>query len=271
MTDYDTAVLAALPDGYWKLDEASGLVLHDSSPNANDLTGTGAFVENYAIPGPSPAQIPKAMDMINLGTAPVAPNNTAGSYAAGHSFTVEGWWAGVGVMGGNRQCLLEKGFSTAEARPWWALLIDSDGTALFWLRSATPVDYKLTASGPLNDASYPQHGPFHHIVGVFSNAGTAKLYVDGVPAKSMAVPNTGWGTGAQALATGIFNNDRSNGWFAALAVYPTAFTDAGVLDHFNTGIQGNAFYPSQLATQLTDNSALLNSILAAVRKTFPTT
>jgi Concanavalin A-like lectin/glucanases superfamily len=271
VTAYDTDVLAALPDGYWKLDEASGFSLADSSPHAHPLVGTG-FVENYRVPGPSPG-IPYALDFINLGTDPICATTTVGSYAIGQPFTVEGWWGGVGPMGTARSCLLTKGFGTAgEVRPWYMLGVDSTGQGLFWLRNVAGTDFKLAATGTLNDATYPQHGPFHHLVGTFDPTGTqAKLYIDGVPAVTMTVPNTGWGTGGQGLSSGIFNADKSNSWAAALAIYPSLFTPAGVLDHFTTGLSGNAFYPSQLSTTLTAQLADIAAILAAVRKTFPTT
>jgi len=269
VTDYDTAVLAASPDGYWKCDESSGGTLVDSSPGAHNLVGS-SFVENYRIPGPSSLGIPFALDLINTGTAPICATTTVGSYGIGQPFTIEGWWAGVGTMGTARSTLLEKGFGTAgESRPWYMLGIDTNGQPLFWLRNVGGTDYKLTAVGALNDASYPAHGPYHHIVGTFDPTGTtAKLYVDGVPAVTLTVPNTGWGTAAVGLSSAIFAGDHSGSWMAALAIYPTLFTPAGVLDHFNAGIVGNAFYPSQLGTQLSAFVADLDAILASVRKTY---
>lgn len=268
MTDYDTAVLAAVPDGYWKLDEASGLSLADSSGNAHPLVGTGAFIEGYALPGPNPSQIPVCADLVAAGTPAICATNSVGSYATGNSFTVEGWCAGVGAIGGIRHAILTKGLNSVEVKPWWSLMLDTNGTALFWFRNAAGTDYKVTSLGALNDATYAQHGPFHHIVGVFANSGLATLYVDGVKAGSLAVPNTGWGTGAQGLTLGQFNVDRSSLWTAAVAIYPTAFTDAGVKDHFDVGMKGNAFYVAQLSNQLALQQSTLDLIYAAVHKTY---
>jgi len=268
VTQYDTDILAASPDGYWKCDDASGSTLVDSSPGNHPLVGS-AFVENYRIPGPSLAQIPYATDWINTGTPPLCATTTVGSYAAGVGFSVEGWWAGVGPMGGARSTLLEKGFGSAgEARPWYYLGVDGDGTPVFWFRSTTPTDYKLTTTIAINDATYPQRGPYHHLVGTFHPTSGAVLYIDGIPAKSLAVANTGWGTAAQGISSGIFAGDKSGSWVAALAVYQSVLTPAGVLAHFNLGIQGNAFYVSQLATQITSCQAALAEILAAVKKTY---
>jgi large repetitive protein len=260
VTDYDTAVLAAVPDGYWKLDETSGLSLADSSGNAHPLVGTGVFAEGYHLPGPNPNEIPAALDLTSTGTPAICATGTVGAYAAGHSFTVEGWWAGVGPVT-STSSLIAKGYNSVEQRPWWALGVDTSGRALFWLRTGAGVDYEIIATGALNDATYPQHGPFHHLMGVFSNAGTMKLYVDGVLAAQLAgVANTGYGTGAQGLTLGQFANNRQLGWVAAMAIYPTAFTDAGALDHFTTGMKGNAFYPSQLASQLGELADLLKYV-----------
>jgi hypothetical protein len=271
MTDYDTQVLALSPTGYWKCDLASGLTLVDSSGNGNNLVGGAGWVENYRIPGPSALDIPYAVDLTNL-NPPTAAGAGLGNFAIGASFSVEVWYGSVGAPPAANIGIVTKGYTAAELRPWWALVIPS-GTPLMWFRNVAGTDYKCQGYGNLSDASYSQRGPFHHIVGTYT-PGTADLYVDGFHAAQLPVPNTGWGTGGGLLALNNLNGNLGGPWLAAIALYPGQLSAAQVLSNFSLGITGNAFSISQLQGSLSGlvasqiaMTADLAAILAAVRRT----
>lgn len=266
MTDYDTQVLALGPDAYWKLDESIGLVFADSSGNGHSLTAGSGAVENYRIPGPSPAQIPYALDFLNV-NPPQTGLSSVGSYGVGHSFSVEVWLGSVGTIAGNIG-LVTKGYDLTEVRPWWSLGVQTGGVPFFWFRNSAGTDFKLTGYGNVSDATYTQRGPFHHLVGTYSGA-LADLYVDGVHQVQLAVPNTGWGTGAQNLTLGVLATTVWGGpWLADVALYPGQLSAAQVLSNFQLGVQNSPQTLYQLQTSLSALSADLDLILASVRKSY---
>jgi len=266
MTDYDAQVLLLGPDGYWKLDEASGLSFADSTAGAHPLVAGAGAVENYRIPGPSPAHIPFAVDFLNV-NPPACATGTVGQRAIGASFTVECWFGGVGAIAAPLG-LIVKGDAAVEQRPWYALSLDTSGRPIWWFRNVAGTDFKLTGYGNLADASYTNRGPYHHIVGTYT-PGTADLYVDGIHQVQLAVPNTGWGTGAQGLQLGNFGANIWGGpWLAAVAIYPGQLSAAQVTSNFTLGVEGAPRTFRDLSDQLAAFQVDLSAVLAAVRKTF---
>jgi len=269
VTAYDDQVLALSPDGYWKLDEASGLTFVDSSTGGHDLVAGAGAVERYQIPGPSRQEIPYALDFLNV-NPPAPASGTVGQRAIGASFSVEAWFGAVGSIP-SAFGILQKGYNVTEQRPWYSLGVDTTGFPHWWFRNSGGTDYKLTGVTPLNDASYAARGPFHHVVGTYTS-GTADLYVDGRREAQLAVPNTGWGTGAQPLSLGVLASSVWGGpWLAAVAIYPGQLSAAQVQSNFELGITGNAFTPTQLADLIAQLSLDLTEIRDAViqRKTTP--
>jgi len=265
VTDYDNAVLALGADGYWKLDEASGLTFADSSGGGHPLVASASAVQAYHFPGPSNLQIPLGIVTINTGQLACA-TNSVGSRAIGASFSCEIWMVAIPPVP-NLYGLMVKGDAATPVLPWYSLSVDATGHPTWWFRDAGSVDYKFVSLSNVNDGSTTQRGPWHHIVGTYT-PGTAKLYVDGFLSGTFTVPNTGWGTGAQGLTLNNFGGNRAGPWLAAAAIYPGQLSDSQVAANFELGIQGNAFTFSQQQTVLNDISADLSAILAAVRKTY---
>jgi hypothetical protein len=266
VTDYDAQVLLLGPDGYWKFDEASGLTLADSSGHGHPLIAGATAIQFYRIPGPSQADIPYGLHLINTGELTCA-TNTVGSYGIGSSFSVEVWMGAVKPVPAIIP-LVSKGDAGTVVTPWWTLSLGANGVPKFWFRNVALADFTLAGYGDLTDSSYTNRGPFHHVVGTYT-PGTATLFVDGLQQATLAVPNTGWGTGAQGLTVNNFGGNRAGAWLAALALYPGQLSAAQVLSNYNLGITGNAFTVGQLQSQLVVVTADLDAILKAVRRNIP--
>lgn len=278
MTAYDTLVLAKNPIGYWKLDEASGLTLVDSSPNANTMTIQAATEpERYHVAGVNPTSIPYGIDWNNQNRARLA-SGVPGQFGVGSSFTVESWVGAVGLPS-SAYGLLTKGYDSVEQRPWYSLGFDTDGRPFFWFRNAAATDFKCKASQIITDANYSAKGPWHYLVGAYDAfAQVAKLYVDGLLLQQLSVPNTGWGTGVQPLAINQLATTSGGPWQASAAIYSGGFSDAAIANAFTVGLATTAYYPGQVQTvtaavqaELDAIKLELDQILASVRKTYPTT
>jgi Concanavalin A-like lectin/glucanases superfamily len=260
VTAYDTAILAANPAAYWKLDETSGTTLHDSSPNAVSLTIVGAEPERYAITGPNALTIPVGIDW-NAVNCPRAGNNAFASFAIGTSFALECWIGSVGNPPGNVG-FMTKGYLSSEARPWYSLGFNSSGFPFFWFRDVGGTDYIAQSNFAVGDANYVQRGPWHHIMGIYDAVGTtARLFIDGILAASKTVPNTGWGTGAQPFILNQLATTSGGNWQAAAAVYGASVATTVPAADYKLGLGSTAFYIPQLAP-------ILQQILDSVRKTY---
>lgn len=171
--------------------------------------------------------------------------------------------AGGGLVG---EGMVTKGYNAVEQRPWWSLGFTANGAPFVWLRNVAGADFKLNGFGNVSDATFQNRGPFHYIAAVYTHADTTMLlYQDGQLAGQMTVPDTGWGTGAQALALNVLDGTIGGQWQAATAIYNYALSPADIAARASAGIQGQAGGLPPGAQQI------LEDILRAVRRTFPAT
>jgi hypothetical protein len=250
VTAYDDAVLALGPQAFWRCDELSGLSLEDATGHGHLISFTGS-PQGYAIPGPSPENIPTGFYLSTSMGVPTCIDNVAGNFAAGQDFSIEAWMGSVGVSSTNNG-IYGKGIGLTEVRPWYEIGYTNGGQTFFWMRNAAGTDYKCQGPALVSDATLQNRGPWHHVVGTFAHAtGTQTLYVDGSPITSMSgTPDTGWGTGSQGVTIGVFNGTRNGCWVSRLALYPFVLDANQISDNFGSGTKCSAQYLWQLNTIL---------------------
>lgn len=234
---YDTEVLADSPLAYYKLDETSGLVMIDSSGNAND--GTHELPVTLGSP-----------PLVNDGQKSATYSGSAGSFSnikpgvmdiAGvtATFTAEAWFKTVDTTG---PIIAARG---PTGTPIMGIYIGADGSRtspgelLVLIRDNVLGPIQLLESGFTVD-----DGVKHHVALVFEGISkTINLYldsivVDTIPVNSM---NSGITTNDPQIAEDAITNGGAPHFSLAgdvdcVAFYSTNLSAARILAHFNAGL-----------------------------------
>ena len=158
---YPAAVLADNPAGYWRMGEASGTTMVDSSPAHNN----GAYLNGVALgqPGAVAGNTAAKFDGVN-DTARVPQS---ASLNVGSSFSAEAWIKRTSTA--SSQVLFNKGANGIQ------LLVMQRPHRQPGLAARGGVGRSRIRRSPIL-----ADGRYHHIVATMNGAGTAKIYVDGV-------------------------------------------------------------------------------------------
>ena len=123
----------------------------------------------------------------------------------------------------------------------WFLEYTSSGRWRWYVRPSSGGDMQVdTGSAPA--ALKPQTDVRHHIVGTYSVADGARLYVNGIQVASIA--STGFGAKATAGQVNLFAMDAATtnaflGLIDEVAIYNAVLTPEQILDHYNSGANPN--------------------------------
>lgn len=232
---YDLVVLADSPSVYYKMQDASGTSLVDSSVNANTGTASATGI-TYSQAGAIRSD-PNSRTMLFDGVAGLWRSTI--NLSAGHTITFE-CWASIASLGATGQALLELGSGfPANAG---GVIIQWDGSSANWqqfLQDWAPAASSQSYVG--YTATNPTIGAFHHLVFAwdFSLTGAAaqnKLYVDGV-AQTGTVGTSS--NSSQTVFNGTFTGMATGGGSALrsgnlgnVAIYPTALTATQAKAHY---------------------------------------
>lgn len=223
---YASAVLADSPVGYWRLDDASGAVMADSSGNARD----GSYVNAPALGQPSLLATGGGTAVAFNGTderATVAHNNAFNGTVA-DDFTIEMWVKLTSPSSALLQPLADK-TNLAGANAQWQLTWDNRSSrqrVRFYMGSATNgwVDW----SGATVVTAMGTGG---HLVGRKSGS-TLSLHWNGSQVASAAsVPLT---LSASTLSVSIAGvaGFYMGGTVDEVAIYQSALSDARIAAHY---------------------------------------
>jgi len=199
------------PVGHWKLDEASGRIASDSSPNANDATlvGDAAWVPGGGVLG-------GALNLDGNGDYAKTASTTTGLDFAPGSFTVSAWIHPRQTTGSWRT-IVEYDRQGIAMSNWFGMWLSSTGKVHFrvgldTMNSATSVvanDWTLTT------ATYD------------STTGQMKVYIDASP-DGTATHANGFGLGRQAKLTigvrGYEDDEFFDGLLDDIRIYNQALT-----------------------------------------------
>lgn len=228
VSTYSAAVLTDAPVAYYRLGEASGTVMVDSSGNARDGTYLAAFTlgQTGALTGDPNTAVAFAGNGADDGAD--APAFLTGYPNSRTSLSLELW---IKALDAN-----QSGVAQTIAVGWG----QSPNFNLGWDGSAFVPTVDFAGGGGLApELTGVGDGAFHHIVLVWDKAGanTFTVYKDGVNVFSTGLAtNTLPASGFAALT---LNQDVSSlnfvGTLDEIAVYSQALFAARVLAHYNAG------------------------------------
>ena len=211
-------IIAASPDAWWKLDETSGTVAHDSSGNGHDLSvpvGSGTPTWNQA-PAPTGVNAP-----LFTKTAPRTGLNLPGYTALTGAFTVLGWFYRTDT---SFAIWTSEDDPIASGGTGWALNVDDDPVAGTGKGLVYANDGVGGPSVIASDNLLP-HGAWH-FQGLVYSGGTFTQYVDGAAQAQTMAP--AW-TPASTIQIGDTNGSRGfNGYASYVTVFGRALSASAI-------------------------------------------
>jgi trimeric autotransporter adhesin len=241
---YGSTIYDASPNLYWRLDETSGTVAHDITPNGNNgaYNGGVTFGTAGAITGTTDTAV-----TLNGSNATVA---TTAAVPGPSVYSEELWFKTTTTTGGRII-----GFSNATTgnssdydRQVYML---NNGKLTFG--TYTSVTNTISSTASYND------GKWHQLVATQASDGM-NLYVDGALVASNTVTgaqsyNGYWRVGGDNLAG--WPNQPTSGYFAGsvdeVAIYPNELSAAQVSDHFAKGNGAQNIPPTAAFTYTATN------------------
>ena len=221
LADYNAAVAADSPVGYWKLDETSGTTATDSSGNANHGTYSGTPSLGSRTLGGDFDSV-SDFDGTNDHVSIPALGSTGWS-----AYTLEAWVTADALTAG--RTVLTEQYTGSGDRIIGELGLD--------INSAASTDLEF---GRYSGASWNVSSPgyamstssLYHLVGV-NTGSTGILYVNGVPVAQTAIAvssdNEGWYIGRRHDASGSPYWDGAIGY---VAIYDSALSHTRILAHY---------------------------------------
>jgi len=256
---YFTTVIGDAPDHWWRLADPGGAILHDVGGNANPIPSVITEINGIPYSG-----------MTSDGLCAVRVTNTGLIKASslivlGTSWTLEVWaWLFKG--NGDQQIIELVGGATGQRIGIRHIL--ATGQTIFY----------DTLTGVITNVATPADNKWHHYVFTYDHV-TLRTYVDGVAgAVGLAVIATA-DTYAMFILSDTAGGTAALGFAEDVATYIYQLAAFRIAAHFAAADQilsspvfqgGAGLYPN--ATQSTALTAVdIAAILAAVRRTFPTT
>jgi len=222
---YQGAVLTDSPYLLWRLQEKTGTTGADSTGHSHP----GTFSNTPTLGQASP--ITGDPTDVAFGTGTNGYVTQTGSTTNTTTFSVEAWVKTTSTAGGRLIGFGDAAAGTASGSTDCQLYLAPNGKVEFGLNDNTQV--------AIASASAVNNGAWHHVVGTYSPATGAKLYVDGALSASGtgATPTTFtgyWRAGAEDL-TGWPSAPTSRylvGTIDEVAVYTTVLSAARVSAHY---------------------------------------
>jgi concanavalin A-like lectin/glucanase superfamily protein len=216
-SSYSETILADLPIAYWRLNETTGTVAHDSSGHGNDAT---YFMCTLGSPGALLTEAETAAAFDGTTSYVVGPNFR---FAGMTSFTVEAWANAASITTTDYHHIL-----TDETQSG-----DRQGYALFLTDLAElEVERFVDASNQVAFGPTVTAGMFHHVVGTYDGA-TLTLYYDGLQVGTVADARIAVGTTDPFYVGAAETTKFFDGTIGEVAVYDSALSAARVAAHFH--------------------------------------
>ena len=212
-TPYVAVVGSDAPAGYWRLGEASGTTLTDSSGHANNGTYLGGVTLGQA--GALAGDANRAARFDGIDDSGRVPDSA--SLDVGGAFTVEAWINRSSVSASTE--LFNKGAGGLQL----AVLSAGSGNQVF-LRKAGVSTIARSQDG------VPADGRYHHVVATMDGAGSAHIYIDAVESTVQLGPTLTVANTAFPLTFGSAGGAPTT--LDELALYGRALTAGEVEEHF---------------------------------------
>ena len=218
---YSSEVLADSPQAYYRLGEASGTTMTDSSGNSRNGTynNTPTLGVTGALSGDTDTAATFAVGSSEDG------RTAYGSWLdinTSNGFTVEAW-VKTTATGTTRMVAARNNTSTDV----WHLTTETTGKPQLFIRN--------TAANSVLGPSAINDGNWHHVVGVWDGSNLI-LYVDGSQVATTAANSTGLNTTAsQGFNVGSRGNLFFDGSIDEVAYYSTALSATRIGVHYTEG------------------------------------
>ncbi len=218
-TAYYDAVMADSPIAYWRLGESSGSTAEDATANNRDLTyvNTPTLGASGAV-----ADSDTAVGFV-LASSEYAESTAFSGVVAAYPFTVEAW---IKTTNNTDLMAVVSNARNASSNVFWAIDVNL-GVARIGYSNTT---YRV--GGGINVAD----GNWHHLVGVFSAAGTRRIWVDGVEDTTIQTSSVTARTDLNALSIGRLGSSTPGRYFDGsideVAIYNVALTSTQIAAHY---------------------------------------
>jgi hypothetical protein len=223
---YPEAVLADNPVAYWRLGEATGTSIADSSGNGLDLTLHAAVT--FGAPGALYCDPNKAMKFVNTAEGWLGRGTTAALQPTA-ALSFEFWMSLSGVPVEYEKPIW---YGDAGLYPWGSWGMQRDGTA------SSDFVFMLNLGGTsswLTTKLFTKKDVWYHVVATYDGA-YQRVYVDGVSAteKSVSGAISYSANQGQALAIGACDlpHNYFNGSLDEVAFYDKALSSTRVAAHW---------------------------------------
>lgn len=234
LSTYSSVVASSSPVGFWRLGEASGTTMADSSGNARDGSYFGS--PTLSVPGALDGDTNTAVGFNGTSQYATVPDNAAFDIDTTGSLSVEAW----------------------VRAPSWGSAVPAvskgSGSNLQWSLGWTGTQWSFAVSDPSGTntdeaavTATPTPGSWYHLVGVDSGSALT-LYVNGAQvASDVSLSATPVGSGTALRIARSQSNGYAAGGVDDVAVYPTALSWRRVVGNWHAGRNSQAGFATSAA------------------------
>jgi len=223
----DAIILGLGPDAWWKLDETTGVIAHDSSGNSHDLTASAGYSS------PAWAQAAGPPGTTTAGWTTTSNTGFTGALTAFTDNFTAGIWVYVTAVPVFTGEILGQGTAQHSGTGWALTMLANSGTTVdetfMFIVNGTP----YTANNPFSLNTW-------YFLALVRDSGTWKLYVNGLLQAATATTSPGsayggntWiGTDAFAAHSTYLRNARLSYGF----IFNRVLTGSQLLEIYNSAV-----------------------------------
>jgi YD repeat-containing protein len=215
---YADAVTASTPNAWWRLNEASGTTVADSSGSGR--TATSSYLSGEAAPGwPGVGSTDRSMRIEGDGAVTLPSSIAADTSTTAYSAEC---WVYVARLPAAIRCFSVGGIELGIGKP-------GSPSASATLSYTGPTPGSVSASAQLG---------WNHLVGIFDNsASKMRIYTNGALGAQAAYSSSYM---TKPTAGGFIGAGGSLGRVDEVAHYKRVLTATEIADHYNAGLNANA-------------------------------
>lgn len=246
-------ILGLDPVGFWKLNELSGTIAHDSSGNGNDMDTAGGFSPpTWGQTAGPPGDVVAFWPDPGVGADTYRESCTLAAKTNNFS---SGIWAKLDSSApANINEILGQG-QPSHTQPGW-------GLAMYWDGGSGGAEFRLKVSdGAVVDTVLGNGPPVldtWYLLGVTRDSGTWKLYLDGLLQTDNSTQSPSSGSTDTWIGSDAFPGHTSYArkvYMSYAFITDTVLSSVQWLEIYNTGVLGGAVEADEVWTAQGDGTA----------------